>query len=200
MTIFTDGGGYNNGDRTGDGAWAFTVRNDDNSDIAYVVCGFESETTNNRTEMLAAINAIKMIQAATATHQTPIGTLVIVTDSIYLANGYHDPAYLDRWSHNGWITSTGTPVKNIDLWKELMALSWHVPFKMQHIRGHMKCPERDLAFWNSIVDKVCTWVMREHTELTKPTVVQYNMRTGEINIDYLITINPDWSITEIERK
>lgn len=161
--IYTDGGCYNNGDRKGDGAYAFLLKTD-STEYVDVICEYVENTTNNRMEMAAVIEAIKYIMGNTV---YPIGSkpeypnITIVSDSGYLVKGYTDPAYLDRWMTNGWKTSTNKPVQNIDMWQELNRLSWHIGFNFVHIRGHNKDSNREHAFWNDICDRACTYAINE---------------------------------------
>src|SRR3712207_6167995 len=75
--------------------------------------GGELETTNNRMELRAAIEALR------ATAGCPAVT--IVTDSSYVQNGV--TRWLAGWKRNGWRTAAGEPVENQELWSELDALS-----------------------------------------------------------------------------
>ena len=68
--------------------------------------GGEADTTNNRMELLAAINALE-----TLTRPTDI---TITTDSAYVKNGV--TGWIHGWKRNGWKTANKKPVKNVDLW------------------------------------------------------------------------------------
>lgn len=151
IDIYTDGGAHNeNGSMKGVGAWAFLIP-DNKSDEIEIFAGKVMDTTNNRTEMLAVINAILSCN---------IGSNInIISDSGYVVKGYNDPAYLDRWMSNGWRTSNNKQVSNIDLWQQIVALSYHYNIKFTHIRGHNKDKNPTHAYWNSIVDRACTTVM-----------------------------------------
>ena len=152
INIYTDGGCHNeSGDLKGIGAWAFTIYDEDNADNIIVYAQKVIDTTNNRTEMMAVINAISFCETGSAVN--------IISDSGYVVKGYTDPAYLDRWVSNGWKTSSNKQVSNIDLWQKIMALSYHYKLSFTHIRGHMKDSNPTHAYWNSIVDKACTAVM-----------------------------------------
>ena len=90
--------------------------------------GGEADTTNNRMELLAAINALEAL-----TRDTEI---TITTDSAYVKNGV--TGWIHGWKRNGWRTADKKPVKNVDLWQRLDALvagsghriDWH------WVRGH----------------------------------------------------------------
>lgn len=151
--IYTDGGCHNeSGDLKGIGAWAFVVQ-DENSDEVEVYAQRVTDTTNNRTEMMAIINAISFCETGSEVH--------IISDSGYVVKGYTDPAYLDKWVSNGWKTSNNKDVSNIDLWNKILRLSYHFRLKFTHIRGHMKDRNPVHAYWNNIVDRACTMVMHD---------------------------------------
>lgn len=154
--VYTDGGAYNTGsdDVRGIGSWAFMEPDTCVDGIVHVYGGFVNNTTNNRTEMLAVINAIKSFPQHSVVH--------VVADSGYVVKGYNHPAYLDKWVHNGWKLSTGKPTMNKDLWIEIVKLSYHYGVKFILIKGHYKDPRDDHAFWNSIVDRACTMIMNEY--------------------------------------
>lgn len=165
--IYTDGGCHNeSGALKGIGSWAFVVRDDD-SDQVEVYAQRITDTTNNRTEMMAVINAIQSCDAGSAVN--------IISDSGYVVKGYTHPAYLDKWVSNGWKTSNNKDVSNIDLWQKILMLSYHYRLTFEHIRGHMKDKNPTHAYWNSIVDKACTYVM--HTP-------QFNGYDGIIKLIY----------------
>jgi ribonuclease HI len=153
LNIYTDGGCHNeSGDLKGIGAWAFVVQ-DENSDKVEVCAQRVTDTTNNRTEMMAIINAISFCEVGSAVH--------IISDSGYVVKGYTDPAYLDKWVANGWKTSNNKDVSNIDLWNKILILSYHHRLSFTHIRGHMKDKNIVHAYWNNIVDMACTAVMHD---------------------------------------
>lgn len=153
LNIYTDGGCHNeSGDLKGIGAWAFVVQ-DENSDEVEVYAQRVTETTNNRTEMMAVINAISFCETEPVIH--------IISDSGYVVKGYSNPSYLDKWVANGWRTSNNKEVSNIDLWTKVLILSYHHKLKFTLCRGHMKDRNPTHAYWNSIVDRACTTVMHD---------------------------------------
>lgn len=176
--MYTDGGCYNNGDRKGDGSYAFLFLDENNKDKVIIIGEYLQNTTNNRTEMLAAIEGIKYLQDK-SNDEHP--TVNIVSDSGYLVKGYTDPAYLDRWIANGWRTSNNKPVSNKDLWEELQRLSWHIGFNFIHIRGHMKDKDPKHAYWNDIVDKACSFLLQQQYSGYR-LKLQYTFATKEFSI------------------
>src|SRR4051794_23729415 len=88
----------------GPGGWGVYVDHTDGQDLD--LSGGEEDTTNNRMELRAAIEAVRTTLDAHA--------VTIVTDSQYVQRGITE--WIVRWKRNRWITSDGKPVKNQDLW------------------------------------------------------------------------------------
>jgi len=128
VTIWTDGS-CDTG--SGDGGWAYRMRYGAHarSDAAY-----EANTTNNRMELTAAVEALRALREPCR--------VTLVTDSQYLKKAFSD-GWLDTWRSNGWRTASRTPVKNRDLWEELVALTeWH-QVDWRWTRGHDGHPENE---------------------------------------------------------
>ena len=119
--------------KDGRGGWGFVVY--ENGEESYTRCGGTTETTNNRMELQAAIEALKSI---------PLGAKVTVySDSQYVVNGILD--HLDIWLMTGWMTSSMKPVKNADLWEELGFLDVDRKVDWLWVRGHSGVPGNELA-------------------------------------------------------
>ncbi|MGX1099234.1 ribonuclease HI [Amorphus sp. MBR-141] len=88
--------------------------------------GGERETTNNRMELTAAIEALKAL--------TRKSSVDIFTDSQYVRGGI--TGWIKNWRRNGWRTSDKKPVKNADLWKALDELSQQHDVHWHWVRGH----------------------------------------------------------------
>ncbi|SDZ55556.1 ribonuclease HI [Jannaschia faecimaris] len=97
--------------------------------------GGEAETTNNRMELLAAINALEALDRPS--------TLTVVTDSAYVKGGI--TAWMHGWKKNGWKTSTRKPVKNEDLWRRLDAAQARHDVTWKWVKGHAGHPENEKA-------------------------------------------------------
>ncbi|MGE3913325.1 MAG: ribonuclease HI [Chloroflexota bacterium] len=131
----TDGGCLGN---PGPGGWGVHVEYPDGRVVE--MGGGEAHTTNNRMELRAAIEAAR----ATAGH--PSAT--IVTDSQYVRRGITE--WMAGWKRKGWVTSTGQPVVNRDLWEELDAaagphLTWDWIKGHSGDAGNERCDE--IAGW-----------------------------------------------------
>jgi ribonuclease HI len=97
--------------------------------------GGEADTTNNRMELLAAISALEALAKETE--------LAIVTDSAYVKNGVSQ--WIHGWKRNGWKTSDGKPVKNVDLWQRLDTAQKRHKVTWQWIKGHAGHAENERA-------------------------------------------------------
>lgn len=120
-TIYCDGASR----KDGRGGWGFVVYfHDDEIDFK---CGGAYDTTNNRMELTAAIEALKWAKS----HR---GTYTIACDSQYVIKGVTE--YLDAWLQMGWRTGANKPVKNDDLWEILGHLDCDVQPRWEWVRGH----------------------------------------------------------------
>ena len=97
--------------------------------------GGAAETTNNRMELTAAIQALEAL--------TRKSRIRIVTDSVYVKDGV--TKWILGWKKNGWLTSAKKPVKNEDLWKKLDAAQESHEVSWEWIKGHAGHPENELA-------------------------------------------------------
>jgi ribonuclease HI len=88
--------------------------------------GAESETTNNRMELMAAIVALEAL--------TRPCKVVLYTDSKYVADGV--TSWMSDWKKRGWKTAAKKPVKNIELWKRLDEATNSHEIKWIWVRGH----------------------------------------------------------------
>lgn len=161
MLIYTDGGckdngKMKNGEHAGTGSWSFVVAEDTEQNI--VKYQKVMNTTNNRTELMAIIQAVKYAKE----HCDNSEEVTIVTDSGLCFKGWN--WWIDKWIANGWKTNGRKPVKNQDLWKELHTLAFHRPFVLKHCRGHNKDGDSQNAYWNSIADTLCTASMAQYED------------------------------------
>lgn len=123
MTIYTDGGCLGN---PGPGGWAFAVA--DGDEIIYSQSGGEKDTTNNKMELTAVINALKYVLSRDMRECT------ILTDSQYVKNGITQ--WIKTWKKNGWRTSNRESVKNVEYWTELDALNNKMNVTWSWVKGH----------------------------------------------------------------
>jgi len=120
VEVWTDGGSKPN---PGPGGWAAILRF---RGVERELSGAEPATTNNRMELTAAAAALEALKRPCR--------VVLHTDSEYVKNG------VTRW-HTGWVrknwrSSTGDPVKNMDLWQRLLAAAAQHKIEWHWVRGH----------------------------------------------------------------
>jgi ribonuclease HI len=127
VDIFTDGACSGN---PGPGGWAAILRW---RGTEKELSGYAADTTNNRMEMMAAIQGIEALKRGVGAR--------IYTDSTYVRDGI--TRWIERWKRNGWRTAAKKPVKNEDLWRRLDAaldghqVEWH------WVKGHSGHPENE---------------------------------------------------------
>ena len=120
ITIYTDGSCLTN---PGNGGWAAIIN--DEKEIRKI-SGSEKNTTNNRMELLAPINALKDMK--------PGVEIKIYTDSQYVKNGITE--WINTWLANNWKTSKKEDVKNKDLWIELYNLNKSLNVQWNWVKAH----------------------------------------------------------------
>lgn len=135
FTLVTDGACSGNGTDDARGGWAAILIGPDGAET--VLTGGEFPTTNNRMELMAALEGL---QAA------PEGSDVeLVTDSSYLANAI-GKGWLDGWKRKGWRTASRQPVANRDLWERMIAeLARHRQVRPVLVPGHAGHPQNERA-------------------------------------------------------
>lgn len=97
--------------------------------------GGETLTTNNRMELLAAINALESLKRT--------ARITIVTDSAYVKNGV--TGWIHGWKRNGWKTAAKKPVKNVELWQRLDAAQARHDVTWKWVKGHAGHVENERA-------------------------------------------------------
>ena len=129
IELFTDGACKGN---PGLGGWGVLIKN---SKIFHELKGVQQQTTNNRMELIAVIEALKSIQEN--------ADIEITTDSMYVNNGINQ--WIANWKNNGWKTAAKKPVKNKDLWQELDELVQNYSIKWIWVKGHSGHPGNERA-------------------------------------------------------
>ena len=129
VEIFTDGACKGN---PGPGGWAAIIRSGAREKE---VSGGEPMTTNNRMELLAAIRALEALKRPCR--------VALHTDSLYVRDGISK--WVHGWQRNGWRTADRKPVKNAELWQELLAAAARHEVEWRWVRGHAGHPENERA-------------------------------------------------------
>lgn len=121
IEIYADGACRSN---PGPGGWAaLLISGDHRKEIS----GSEKLTTNNRMELLAAINGVEALKK-------PGTTARVYTDSQYVIKGISE--WVAGWKKRGWKTADKKPVKNQDLWERLDAAAQQHNLEWHWVRGH----------------------------------------------------------------
>jgi ribonuclease HI len=144
VTIYTDGACSGN---PGPGGWAAILIDEDRRRNADRLTGGEAHTTNNRMEMMAAIRALEALDEP--------ASVTLHTDSAYLSRAFND-GWLDSWQENGWQTSSNDPVKNKELWQELLRLDEKHDVDWVWVKGHA---DNEL---NNLADSLAVDAMEEY--------------------------------------
>jgi ribonuclease HI len=124
ILVYTDGSCFGN---PGPGGWAAVIL----ADTEYPFSGGEPNTTNNRMELRAAIEALIAIEAKPEWAEAHIQ---LHSDSQYVKNGITQ--WIKKWKKNGWKSSGGKAVKNQQLWEELDALVSRHTIEWLWVPGH----------------------------------------------------------------
>lgn len=120
VQIYTDGACRGN---PGVGGWGASLQYNGTKKEIY---GGELETTNNRMELTAVIEALKLLKEP--------AELTINSDSKYVLSGINE--WLPNWKKRNWKTASRKPVKNVDLWQQLDALAQPHTIKWVWVKGH----------------------------------------------------------------
>ncbi|MBP3937839.1 MAG: ribonuclease HI [Clostridia bacterium] len=128
VDIFTDGACSGN---PGPGGWGAILRY---KGTDKEISGGEAQTTNNRMELTAVIEALKLLKESCE--------VTLWTDSKYVADGL-GKGWAAGWKKNGWKKADKKPALNPDLWDELLSLNDKHTIKIQWIKGHASHPENE---------------------------------------------------------
>ncbi|MBV1875414.1 MAG: ribonuclease HI [Cycloclasticus sp.] len=120
VQIYTDGACRGN---PGIGGWGASLSYNGTHKEIY---GGELETTNNRMELTAVIEALKLLKQPSE--------LTVNSDSKYVLSGINE--WLPNWKKRNWKTASRKPVKNVDLWQQLDALAQPHAIKWVWVKGH----------------------------------------------------------------
>lgn len=129
VQIYSDGACKGN---PGPGGWGtFIVSQGEEKEL----WGGESQTTNNRMELMGAIRGLEYLKQRS--------TIVLTTDSQYVIKGINE--WMAGWKRRGWKTASKEPVKNIDLWKRMDELVNQHSITWKWVRGHTGHPGNERA-------------------------------------------------------
>lgn len=121
VIIYTDGACSGN---PGEGGWGAILRYGEHE---REISGYEESTTNNRMELMAAIEALKLLKEACEVE--------LYSDSAYLVRAFNE-GWINGWKSNGWKTAGKDDVKNVELWRQLDDLNRLHGIKWIKVKGH----------------------------------------------------------------
>ena len=139
VQLFTDGACLGN---PGPGGWAYILRFGEHVREA---SGYEPDTTNNRMELMAAVEGLKALKE--------VCEVEITTDSEYMRNGI--TKWIIGWKARGWKTASKEPVKNQDLWMALDEQNSRHRTEWKWTKGHADHPD------NNRCDEMATTAARK---------------------------------------
>ena len=145
VTIYTDGACSGN---PGPGGWGAVLLYKDERKEIY---GSESDTTNQRMEIKAVIEALLTLKVSN-------WDIVVYSDSAYVVNAI-EQNWLENWQKNGWKNSKKEPVANQDLWRELIPLMRKNRVRMVKVKGHAG------NTWNERCDQLARLGVKENREV-----------------------------------
>ena len=143
VTIYTDGACSGN---PGPGGWGAVLLYKDKK---LELSGYEEHTTNNRMELLAAIQALARLKKPCLVN--------LYSDSSYLINAFI-LKWLDNWQKNNWLKSDKKPVENRDLWQRLLYLNSTHTINWHKVKGHADNP------YNNRCDELATGEIKSHSK------------------------------------
>ena len=129
VEAFTDGACRGN---PGPGGWGVLLRFNGKEKR---LCGGEAETTNNRMELMAVIQALESLSREC--------TVKVTSDSQYVLKGINE--WMENWKKRGWKTAAKKPVKNVDLWQRLDKARESHDIEWAWVKGHSGHTENEIA-------------------------------------------------------
>lgn len=169
IIIYTDGSSLGN---PGAGGWGSVILFPDGKVVE--IGGRENESTNNRMEMTAALEALKLVQK----RKVEAKNILIHTDSSYLLNGI--TMWIYAWVKNNWQTKTKEDVLNKDIWEDLYKVENYL--KIKHEVEWIKVKGHDGVLLNERCDEIATgFSAQTHPILFTGNIKDYEKLFGEIN-------------------
>ncbi len=151
VNIYTDGACSGNQNDTNIGGWGAVLEYGEHRKELY---GGERNTTNNRMEMMALLNAFRSLIKDNL-------CIRVFSDSSYLMNCFRDKWY-ENWYRNNWKTSKKTDVENRDLWEALFSYISKHSIEFYRVKGHVNLNSKNLKI-EPIYDRFIEWNGRDFT-------------------------------------
>lgn len=130
LVVYTDGACKSNG-KYGYGGWAYVILR--HNKIVWRDCGNVPDTTNNRMEITAVIEALKAIRKHFINYEK--AQIVIHSDSAYVVNAW-EKKWLHSWRLRNWKKADGGKVENVDLWEKVLFYTKDLNVRFVKVKGH----------------------------------------------------------------
>ena len=168
LRIYTDGGCSGNQSAQNFGGWGAILEYGEHRKELY---GGEKNTTNNRMELTAVIEAFKALKG-------PGYTIEVFSDSSYVMNCFREEWYVS-WENNGWKNAAKKPVENQELWKELLTLVRQHNVKFFRVKGHVNLNSKSTDF-DKLYAKFVEWNGARFSFEDFKYITQMNNRADEL--------------------
>ncbi|MBR0597699.1 ribonuclease HI [Clostridiales bacterium BAD-6] len=168
MNIYTDGACSGNQNETNIGGWGAILEYGEHQKELF---GGERNTTNNRMEMEALLNAL---QALTKENLS----IRVFSDSSYLMNCFREKWY-ENWYRNNWKTSKKTDVENRDLWEALFAVINKHQIDFYRVKGHVNLNSKNTNI-DALYQKFIEWNGPKFTKDDFLYITKMNHRADEL--------------------
>jgi ribonuclease HI len=193
--VFTDGSCINNGKKNADGAIGIFFSDSNPNNYSQAITQENSKITNQTMELLGCIKALQIIINKQMCKMSDI--IYICTDSSYVINCM--TKWYQLWNKNGWKTTAGKDVENIDLIKLLYDLKSKYITIFKHVTAHREAPTDDkdtdeykLWYGNHMADKLATTANRENIANNmienKDVVIKKNKTNNKKNVQNSLNI------------
>ena len=145
LRIYTDGGCSGNQSQENLGGWGAIL---EYGSAVKELYGSEANTTNNRMEMTALLEAFRAIKKENQNIQ-------VFSDSSYLMDGFRKKWYVN-WQKNGWKNAQKKPVENRDLWEALIPYLNRHDIRFYRVKGHVNLSSKTVNL-DQLYEKFCAW-------------------------------------------
>lgn len=168
LRIYTDGGCAGNQSDENFGGWGAILEFGDAKKELY---GGEVNTTNNRMELTAVIEAFKALKKTDM-------DVVVFTDSSYVANCFRE-RWFESWEKNGWRNAAKKSVENQELWRELLALVRQHRVTFCRVKGHVNLNSKSTKF-DALYGKFVEWNGSKYSFEDFKYITEMNNRADEL--------------------
>ena len=168
LRIYTDGGCSGNQSEENAGGWGAILEFGEHKKELH---GGELNTTNNRMEMTALLQAFEAVKKEAQ-------TIEIFSDSSYLMNCFREKWY-ENWQKNGWKNSKKEPVENRDLWEALLSHIHKHKITCYRVKGHVNLNSKVTDF-NKLYEKFVQWNGAQFSFEDFKYITEMNNRADEL--------------------